>query len=75
MKAEKELVDLNGEANEALYYASKQKTKADTSGEMITFINFDLFQNRWGHIESYECSREGKTEIEEEHKKGFEDSC
>ncbi|RXH87376.1 hypothetical protein DVH24_034276 [Malus domestica] len=30
MKAEKELVDLNSEANEALYRASKQKTKADT---------------------------------------------
>ncbi|KAM1310081.1 hypothetical protein PS2_006707 [Malus domestica] len=52
MKAEKELMDLNGEANEAFYCASKQKTNADTSGERITFLNFELFQKRRGHIES-----------------------
>ncbi|KAB2635811.1 ion channel POLLUX-like 2 [Pyrus ussuriensis x Pyrus communis] len=66
--------DLNGEANEALYHASKQKTKADTFGERITFLNFELFQKRWGHIESYERSQEGEAEIEEECNKGFEDS-
>ncbi|KAM1872933.1 hypothetical protein ACFX13_006832 [Malus domestica] len=52
MKAEKELMDLNGEANEAFYRASKQKTNADTYGERITFLNFELFQKRRGHIES-----------------------
>ncbi|RXH97275.1 hypothetical protein DVH24_035943 [Malus domestica] len=36
----------------------------------ITFLNFEFI----GHIESYECSREGKAEIEEECNKGFEDS-
>ncbi|KAB2602861.1 ion channel POLLUX-like 2 [Pyrus ussuriensis x Pyrus communis] len=41
--AEKEHVDLNGKANKALYRASKQKTKADTFGEMIIFLNFELF--------------------------------
>ncbi|TQE05875.1 hypothetical protein C1H46_008558 [Malus baccata] len=65
MKAEKELVDLNDEANEAFYSASKQKTKVDMSGERITFLNFELFQKRRGHIESYKRSREGKVEIEE----------
>ncbi|TQD83573.1 hypothetical protein C1H46_030880 [Malus baccata] len=43
MKAEKELVDLNSEANEALYRISNQKTKAGTSIKMITFLNFELF--------------------------------
>ncbi|RXH83445.1 hypothetical protein DVH24_005698 [Malus domestica] len=74
MKAEKELMDLNGEANEAFYCASKQKTNADTSGERITFLNFELFQKRRGHIESYERSREGNAEIKEERNKDFEDS-
>ncbi|KAB2603969.1 ubiquitin thioesterase OTU1-like [Pyrus ussuriensis x Pyrus communis] len=74
MKAEKELVDLNDEDNEVHYHASKQKTKADMSRERITFLNFELFQMRWGHIESYECSREGKAEMEKERYKGFEDS-
>ncbi|RXH78768.1 hypothetical protein DVH24_002286 [Malus domestica] len=43
MKAEKELMDLNSEANEALYRASKQKMNADTSRERITLLNFELF--------------------------------
>ncbi|TQE01934.1 hypothetical protein C1H46_012432 [Malus baccata] len=38
MKTEKELVDLNSEANEAFYCANKQKTKANTSRERITFL-------------------------------------
>ncbi|RXH93086.1 hypothetical protein DVH24_013662 [Malus domestica] len=59
IKAEKELVDLNGEVNEGLYSASKQKTKAGICGERITFLNFELFQKHRGHIESYEHSREG----------------
>ncbi|KAM1227490.1 hypothetical protein EV1_006831 [Malus domestica] len=74
MKAEKELMDLNGEANEAFYRASKQKTNADTSGERITFLNFELFQKRRGHIESYERSREGNAQMKEERNKDFEDS-
>ena len=74
MKVEKELVDLNGEANEALYCASKQKMKADTFGERITFLNFELFSKCQGHIESYERSHEGNIETEEERNKGFEDS-
>ncbi|RXH71223.1 hypothetical protein DVH24_018578 [Malus domestica] len=51
-----------------------QKTKADMSGEMITFLNFELFQKHRGHIDSYERSQDGNVEIEEERNKGFEDS-
>ncbi|CAN6561161.1 unnamed protein product [Malus baccata var. baccata] len=35
MKAKKELVDLNGKANEALYHANKQKMKADMCVERL----------------------------------------
>ncbi|RXI04880.1 hypothetical protein DVH24_039154 [Malus domestica] len=53
MKAEEELVDLN-------------EKKADTFGEKITFLNFELFQKHRGHIESYEHSWKERP-IEEEH--------
>ncbi|TQE08356.1 hypothetical protein C1H46_005984 [Malus baccata] len=70
----KKLVDLNGEANEVLYRANNQKTKADMSRKMITFLNFELFQKHRGHNESYERSQDGNAKIEEERNKGFEDS-
>ncbi|CAN6677611.1 unnamed protein product [Malus baccata var. baccata] len=60
MKVEKKLVDLNGKANKALYHASK-----------ITPLNFELWQKRRGHIESYERSQEGKVELEKKRNKGF----
>ncbi|TQD84420.1 hypothetical protein C1H46_030033 [Malus baccata] len=34
-----------------------------------------LLTKRRGHIESYEHSRKGKTEMDEECNKGFEDIC
>ncbi|KAB2597272.1 hypothetical protein D8674_000192 [Pyrus ussuriensis x Pyrus communis] len=41
----KELVDLNDKANEALYCASKQKMKADTSQEMVPFLNLNCHKS------------------------------
>ncbi|KAB2626127.1 ion channel POLLUX-like 2 [Pyrus ussuriensis x Pyrus communis] len=73
MKAEKELVDLNSKANEALYRASKQKTKATTFGERIPFLNFQLSQKRHNYIECYKHSGEGNAKMKEERNKGFED--
>ncbi|KAB2626419.1 ion channel POLLUX-like 2 [Pyrus ussuriensis x Pyrus communis] len=73
MKAKKELVDLNSKANEALYRASKQKTKATTSGERIPFLNFQLSQKRRDHIECYKHSGEENAKMKEERHKGFED--
>ncbi|TQD93571.1 hypothetical protein C1H46_020842 [Malus baccata] len=69
----KELVDLNGKANEALYRASKQKTKATTSGERIPFLNFELSQKHRDHIECYKHFEEGNAKMKEERNKGFED--
>ncbi|TQD79050.1 hypothetical protein C1H46_035406 [Malus baccata] len=70
---EKELVDLNGKANEMLYHASKQKMKANTSGEWIPFLNFELSQKRRNHIELYKHSQERNVKMEEERNKGFKD--
>ncbi|KAB2595603.1 ion channel POLLUX-like 2 [Pyrus ussuriensis x Pyrus communis] len=58
MTEEKGLVDLNSKVNETLYRASKQKMKVDTSGERISFLNFELSQKRHKHIELYKRSQE-----------------